>query len=139
MIEAKETYVKNSESVMEELQKGYLTNFAYIVLNTYLNLPKNCKEEFEMWIENVPHFVELLWEQRGLSQIERFNKTAFSAVNTLNLIDNDECMALVSLFLKHATWKDDPSEFGLTEENLAWLKNKQDFQLSLHGLNHLRF
>jgi len=128
MIEPKETYVKNSESVINELKRGYSINFSYIVLDSYLELPKSCKEEFEMWIENVPFFIDFLWQFRELNYIERFNKVAFETAVKLSIFNNEKCQDLVCAFQACATWKDDPSGFGLSEENLVWLKDQTNFQ-----------
>jgi len=127
MIEAQEVYKHIVKCILTELKRGYLVNFSYLVLDEYLGLSKNCKEEFEMWVENVPCFMEFLWQMRELNYIEKFNKMAFDIANKLNIKNNDGCLVLVDLFSKYATWKDNPSDFALTIENLKWLE-KDCFQ-----------
>jgi len=125
-------YENSSNFVFSEIRESTLiekpSNLLFIALDEHLALPIGCEEEFKMWVKNVPHFVGHLWEWREIEYIERFNKIAFNVANRLNLSNNDGCKALVSLFLKYATWQDDPSNFSLSEENLIWLKDRRQFQ-----------
>lgn len=119
-------YRKESDAVFEAIKAvraGKQSNVLYQTLDQYLSLDILTEEKFRAWIKNVPHFVGHLWEEREIYYIARFNEMAFIGANYLNLVDNDGCLSLVDLFMKYATWKDSPSDFGLSEKSLKWLKS----------------
>lgn len=90
------------------------------VLEAFLATRENCYQQHGGWVHSLSHFTKRLWKRRMDSWIKRFNEVAFKGANELR--DSNCSDRLVGDFVDCAQWDDDPATFGLTPENLRWMK-----------------
>jgi len=92
-------------------------------LEGFLATRENRFKEHGYWVHALSHVTGELWERRMVGWIRRLNEVAFEGA--IELGDANCCDRLVNDFVEYAKWDDDPVDFGLTAENLAWMDAKQ--------------
>lgn len=114
-------YHESEQQVFEILAHEKSTpELVEAVLEAFMNTRTNSKPLHGYWVHSLSHFTDKLWERRLTDWIKRFNEVAFKGATE---IPDDNCSdRLVYDFGSFSQWNDDPSEFGLTPENLAWMK-----------------
>lgn len=88
-------------------------------INHFISIRENKGVAHGHWVHSLSDFTPELWKKGLKSWIKRLNEISFIGANELG--DNNCCNRLVKDFLRSAAWDTNPSEYGLTEENLQWM------------------
>lgn len=92
-------------------------------LKGFVKSRKNWHGEHGYWVHSLSHFSGHLWNRRMVGWIRKLNEIAFGGANELG--DSSCSDRLVHDFPKYARFDDDPADFGLSEELLAWAPKGQ--------------
>lgn len=103
---------------------------AYELVGKYWEHMEGAKQGHLIWVHALSHFTKRLWELRLLEWVKSLYARAFRGA--IEYGDGTYCERLIGDFATGSIWSDDPSEFGMTEENLPWA-SEMDYSLTVYA------